>query len=95
MKEPTSSTMPLLQLTLAFLEKVEPAPGPVPKEYVEDLKERAYCLLNQPAAAVAELFCRDWEDLQAELEADPGPEMGSSERSSGRAALDDARSKKS
>jgi hypothetical protein len=69
LKEPENSTTPLLQLTIAYLEKVLGEPNP--QNYLEDVKQEAYRLMSQPAARVVELFCPDWEDLQAELEENP------------------------
>ena len=65
LKEPSTSTTPLMRLTLAYLRRVTPEAGP--QNYLAELVERAQAMQSQPAADMAELFCPDWETLQADL----------------------------
>ena len=69
LKAPSTSTISLLSLTLEYLRRVRPEPGP--NNYLLDLQQRAAELTTEKPAAVARLFATDFESLQLEQEADP------------------------
>jgi hypothetical protein len=64
--------MPLLQLTVTWLERSNPTNFPYPRDW-EELKEQAYHLETSPPGWVASLLVENPEELENDLEAKPEP----------------------